>query len=168
MGTGYISPLQLWQQTDLLENRPDNWRTLAALFETTVHAPGFDDVSAADVRRMRTAPRQALHVAVLKTAGLWDADADSADSNTDADTTESDRIHTLHELGYEYPAIYGLLTREIELASEGAKRAADRRDDGQPTPDSVESAEGTQMRGGPAEGVDKIGFVDDQGEPLTN
>lgn len=113
---------------------------------------------------MRPAARQALRVAVLKVAGLWDVDAD-ADADSADTGTESDRIHTLHELGYEFPAIYGLLTREIELAAEGAQRAADRRDDSQ-SDTSLETAEGTTVSGGPAEGFDSVDLVNEHGEPL--
>lgn len=167
LGVAYIRPLRYFEQVEFFTNRPDSFRTLAALFRTTLVAPGFADCTAADARRIYPTVQHVLLRAIRAASGLDDDTADTG-TDTDAEMTHADRIHALHDLGYEFPGLYGLLPQEIEAASEGAKRARERREDGAPTPDAVVSAEGTQMRGGPAEGVERIDFVDADGDPLTN
>lgn len=114
---------------------------------------------------MHPAARHVLLQAIADATAPEQSPDEAADSEA---STYADRIHALHELNYTFPDLYGLLPREIELAAEGARRANERQNQDAPNPESrpVESAEGTTMRGGPADGADRIGFVDDAGEPI--
>jgi len=165
LGTAYVRPLQYYQQVEFFTNRPDSFRTLAALFRTALVVPGAAECDATDVRRIHAATRHVLLRAIREASGLDDT-ADSSD-DSDVEMTHADHIHALHELGYEFPGLYGLLPQEIEAASEGKQRAHDRRTDNTTQPDAVESADGAQMRGGPAEGVERIDFVDADGNRLN-
>lgn len=151
---------------EFFEHRPDTNRTIAALFRQCVVAPGFEQVTAEDVGRMHPYARHVLIRAIHEAT----APEDASDADDGQETTHADRIHSLHELEYTFPDLYGLLPREIELAAEGARRAKERRDENSadPSTDPVESAEGTTIRGGPADGAEKIDFVDQNGDVLTN
>lgn len=151
---------------EYFENRPDTDATVAALFRRCVVAPGFEQVTASDVGRMHPYARHVLIRAINEAT----QPEDPSDDSDGAETTHADQIHSLHELDYTFPGLYGLLPREIELAADGARRAQDRRDDdsANPSSETVTSSEGTTIRGGPAEGSGQIDFVDGNGDVLTN
>ena len=68
---------------------------------------------------MHPAARHAL-VRAVHEASAPESESDESD---ESESTLADRIHGLHERGYTFPDLYGLLPREIELVAEGAKRA---------------------------------------------
>lgn len=169
LGRVYIRPLRYFEQVEFFDHRPDNARTAAAILRRAIVAPGFEDCSRRDVQQFYPQATHAL-IRAVNEASAPESPSDDAD---DADAMLSDRIHSLHELDYTFPDLYGLLPREIELAADGARRAAERREDGTATStaddaQAVESTEGTQMRGGPADGVDRIDLVGPDGDVLAN
>lgn len=161
-----MKPLRYFEQIEYFEHKPDTNRTVAALFRQCVVAPGFETVTEQDVARMHPQAKHVLLRAINEASAPEDApDPDDADD----DSTLSDRIDSLHQLDYTFPDLYGLLSREIELVAEGARRRNERqKDDSGSGSTTVESAEGTQMGGGPADGIADVDFVDASGEPLQN
>lgn len=140
---------------------------------------------------MESETRELIYVAILKASNLYAPDVDDAEpeatqtpadaepvengvfgqgdtespTEADADLSHADHVEVLHQRGYRWEEIYGLLAEEITTLAEGAKRRQ-RKSSG--SSEGVQTNEGTRVKGGPAQGANSISMVDADGNPLTN